>query len=515
MIRPKALGGLCLLAGLSFALGARVAGRRAPSVNAEISVVATVNDEKLTPADLQIALSAYRRSAIEDMVAQKLLLQQAKRAGIPVPPEVDPTPQPGIFPDEAVAMARQARSESMRRKLSLAGFSQAQKQQAFADLGPELRRYTLQVIILKHAEEYPILQREIEGGASFESLLPKYTMNPSADGLLQEVPRSTVSQLLGPYVADSLLLLKEGQISPPNPSPLGPAVVKLVKLKDTYTELEVFLDDVLVQSEALALDHRLGTGAYVTSAYVPELAERSKLKLTGDKPLDLKSLKPIAATPPHPLPRAKVIPLRRLAGPLLKSPTAPKAASLKPLQPIPLRPQPQPTALGILKATIEKSSHRLLQAQLDKKTVLRLDINDNHHADAFEPVLVTIGPQGWKAVDQLDHSLNRFSMENDYGYWSDRAIYAWQGILNGKLMVTRALNGRIEPDEVRLKKLQKVDEGGHVFLIGAEIQRDDQGRLFHLEQTAYYSRNTEVDKQDLRRLQDYRDSDANWAVAQE
>jgi hypothetical protein len=513
MMRTREVVGVCLLTGLSFTLGATLAGRRTPRWASQLPVVATVNGENLTHADLQIALSVYRRSAIEDLVAQRLLQQEALNKGISVEPEANPTPEPGVFADEAQAIARQAISRRLRRKLSLAKFSEDEKKQAFADLSPELRQYTLQVIVLKNQNEYPFLQRELSAGATFDSLIPKYTTVPGSaeEAMLSNIPRSTVAQLLGPFVADSLLLLQPGQVSSPTPSPLGPAVVKLLNVKQTYPELQERFEDVLVESEALALDYRLGSQAFVTSPYVPELTRRSKLKIKGEKPLDLKSLKPIASTAPHPLPRSPVEPLRNLEGPLLDTPPSPTPAPVRPATPISSKPQAQPTPLGIIKANIERSSHRLLAGRMDGLRVLRLDTNDNHHADPDEPVLVKISPDGWKCVENLDHSLNRFSLEHDYGYWSDRARIGWKGLW----VEERAPNGLLEADEVTIKRIHKSQEMGNIYEIGAEVYRDEEGRLFHREQRAHYSRNTEVDRQDLRRLQDYRDSNANWTVSQE
>ena len=526
MTTRTALLGMCLTSLFSFVTGLAVSRirerRRQETV---LPVVATVNSEDIRQADLQLALSLYRRRAIEDLVAEKLLLQAAKQKGIEVQPETDPTPEPGIFPDEAVAMARRQRSQKLRRALCLAAFSPAAKRKAFRDLGPELRRYSLWVISLHDQDERAILEREIESGSPLGTIVPKYSVPPGLpkNGHLVDVSRSTVSQLLGPYVGDSLLRMKVGELSPLTPSPFGPVAVKLVQVKQSYEELEPVLDDVLVESEALALDYELGSQAYVTSAYVSDLSR--KRKSTGEKPLDPEGLKPIAAQGPSGLPQPKQKPVRKLVGIALPNPpsatptpaaTARRIARPLPLPPLkPLHPTVSATPLGIIKATMERVSHRLLPGSLGQRRVLRLDLNDNHNADPFEPVLVRVTPHGWKPVAGLDHSLSRLVVQNDFGYWKDRAVYAWKGWLwDGQMLLTRPLNGLIEADEVTLHKLQPLDPERHRFEIGAEIQRDEAGRLFHQEQRARYSPNIEVDNQDLRRLKDYLDSDANWAVSQ-
>ena len=468
------------LLGLVFGLGMRVGGHRSDSSARDLPVVATVNGVDLSQSDLKLALVRYRRQALEDLVADTLLLQAARERGLTLPPEVDPTPGGELLADEALA---------------LAGFSEVARHEAFEAMGLELRRYWLVVIGLKHEDDYPILQRELEGGASFDSLVPKYTIQLGLpeNGHLDEVARSTVSQRLGPYVAESLLQLKQGQVSNPLPSPLGPVVIKVVHIKQGYAELKNELDEALVESEALALDFQLGSQSLVTSAYVPELKKKSTL--LAEKPLEVDKLKPIAALGPNPPFRPQGSPVRQLQGKPLNDPAPP--ITLRPPKKTYIGQVKTETSPGVIKATLEKVSHRVLPARLDQQPVLRLDTNDNHHADDFEPVLVKVTPDGWKKVAEISESLDRYRLEHDYGYWTDPRP-----------------NSAIEAAKVKLLGLQADKSQPHLFEVGVEIRRDDAGRLFQTLQLARYSQRSVVDKQDLLRLSDYRDTGGNWSVSE-
>lgn len=482
--------------GLTFVLGMRVARLRAPSSPFDFPVVATVNGVELTQADLKVALVSYRRQAIEDLVAQTLLVQAAQEHDLAMPPEATPTPEPGLLPDEALALARQSRSQEIRRRLALSKFSPADRQKAFEAMGSELHRYWLSVIVLKNEDEAPFLHRELSNGNSFESQVAKFTVPAGLpeDGHLDQVSKAMVSQRFGPYVAESLLLLKAGQVSPTLPSPLGPVVLKVLRVKRNYAELQDVLEEALVNAESLAIDYQIGREAYVTSPYVPEMARR-KPKTSTSKPLDVERLKPLAAKPATPPFRPQGRPIASLRGELLKNPPPP--IDLKPApKPLKIKVKSEPASPGILKATLEKTSHRVLQAHFQKGLVLRLDLNDNHHADDSEPILVQLTLEGWKPVAELTESVDRFRLEHDYGYWTNPGP-----------------GHSIAAEDVKLLGLQPDKLTPNGFEIGVEIFRDDAGRLFQLGQLARYSPHTQVDKQDLLRLKDYRDTTANWTVS--
>lgn len=496
MKRGAQIAAALAFSGLTFVLGMRVARLRVAPSPFELPVVATVNGVDLTQADLKVAMVGYRRQAIEDLVAQTILLQAAQEQGLPLPPEATPSPEAGLLPDEALALARQSRSQEVRRRLALAKYSSADRQKAFKAMGPDLYCYWLSVIVLKNEEEAPFLQRELSNGNSFESQVPKFTVPVGLpeDGHMDGVSRSAVSERFGPYVAESLVLLKAGQVSPPLPSPLGPVVLKVLRTQQNYAELQDALDDALVNAKALAIDYQLGVEALVTSAYIPEMARR-KPKAVTEKPLDVERLKPLAAKPANPPFRPDGHPIASLRGKLLKNPPPP--IDLKPsAKPIAIKVKSEPTSPGILKATLEKTSHRVLQTHLQKELVLRLDLNDNHHADDSEPVLVQLTSNGWKPVAKLADSVDRFRLEHDYGYWTNPG-----------------LNRSIAAEDVKLLGLQPDKSNPHLFEIGVEIFRDDAGRLFQYGQLARYTGHSEVDKQDLQRLRDYRDTSANWTVS--
>ena len=126
-----------------------------------------------------------------------------------------------------------------------------------------------------------------------------------------------------------------------------------------------------------------------------------------------------------------------------------------------------------------------------------------------------ITADGWQSVEELEGSLDRYAVEQDMGYWVDQVATRQVGPLWArKEVVDRPANGVIEAEEVTLKEFRRstrLFQGNH-FHLGAEIFRDDQGRLFHYEQTAQFPARREVDPMDVERLKIYRDSDANWEV---
>ncbi|MFN8614267.1 MAG: hypothetical protein U0931_42440 [Vulcanimicrobiota bacterium] len=485
---------------VSFGLGIALPAGLRRSLPRPVRTVAQVNGETLSEDDLRIAMTAYRRVAIEDLVSQRLVQQEAKRRGLPL--EVSPFEPPvaGLLPDELQAVSLQNRSDVLRKRLVLADYTPAEKRRIFDSLAPDLYQYSLFAIVLQSAEDYPILLRDLERGASFESLVPKYSVSvPMPEpGRLTLANRGTVSKYLGPYVGDALLGLKSGDTSPLLPSPFGQAVIKVIDKRTDYRELEPELDNLLFQSESLALDYRLGKEAFVSSDLAPELSkQRNKPRGT---PLAVSELRPISAqSVGNSLPRNPMVPLKEVRGPNLLSP--PKKAAPKP-KPLPL-PIPHageaPSLPGLFRATLERRRHRLLAEKTGNHQVVRLDRNDNLHADPEEPILVHVTVKGWQPVERLNEPVNRFAMENDYGWWTHP---------NSSGSVTTQVNA----NDVKLNILHPIQGDDHLYELGVEVWLDEQGHVFQLEQTARYSANLPISAADLGRMDDYRETSANWTV---
>ncbi len=472
-------------------------------------MVAVVNGQNLSQADLKIALSAYRRTAIEELVGQSLLLQAAQKKGLKLPAETEMKVPPELLPDESRALARRLRAQQARRALILGDISEAEKREFYQAFEVDFRRYTLQIVAVKDADEAAALRREVEAGTTLESLIPKYSLNLGIPGGSNRLAHQSLQQLsyrLGPYLAEAVQLLKPGQLSLPVPSPLGLLVFRLESVQGGYAESRQRLEDLMVASDCLALDYELAEQSLVSSVYVPELGPRPEPVASATPELDQHPLRPppVVKVTPQPVPEIQPFP------------KTPPPRPAKPLPaPKPIAKSEVPVAMGPFKATLAQANYRLLPDPAG----LRLDLNGNHHADVNEPVLVRVTPKGWQAVVRLDSSIDRFTLEQDYGYWVDRQVEGggWLWVSD---QTQRPRDGHIDPDEVRLFKIARWDGFGegnwtprfNSYCLGGEILRDEEGRLFHYEQRADYSPRTEVDGEDWRRMDDYRQVNANWKV---
>ncbi len=356
-----------------------------------------------------------------------------------------------------------------------------------------MTQYTLTVLVLAEPEDYPLLLRDLAAGKQFDQLAASYTKVKLPDqGKFSRVTRAQVSEALGPYVSEALRAARPGRTSLPVASPYGPVVFWLQDVHESDGDLVKPLEEVYLNAYGLDYDYDLGRNASVVSSLAPELSKKRAAPL--GKSLAIAQIQ--LPTTVFKTPRPQASPVKTLAGPFLPEEKPPLAAPLPRLKskPVPLN---QPSLPEIFRATTSKSRHRLLGQQIKGLRLLRLDQNDNLFADAKEPVLVKVTVTGWKPVGELNDSVDRFTMENDYGYWTDR--------------VDRSA-GQIDPEEVQLNILQPWSEDPHRYLLGVEIVRDEQGRLFHLEQVATFSQKFEIRGDDLVRLENYRANSGNWSV---
>lgn len=128
---------LGLVGTVSFLLGVvatAVLRRAAPRL---VRPVATVNGETLGEDDLRIAMTAYRRQAIGDLVSQRLVLQEARKRGLDTTVGTFDLPT-GLLPDERLAWERQAQASQQRKRVVLSGFTSDEKHRLFESLAPDL-----------------------------------------------------------------------------------------------------------------------------------------------------------------------------------------------------------------------------------------------------------------------------------------------------------------------------------------------------------------------------------------
>lgn len=162
-------------------------------------------------------------------------------------------------------------------------------------------------------------------------------------------------------------------------------------------------------------------------------------------------------------------------------------------------------------------SYRVLPSATPQGRVYKVDTNSNHHADEEDPVLVQVTENGWQPVEQMEGSVDRFTLEQDYGYWRDTELCHEEGWpWNRRKVVDRPKDGEIQADEVSLTRFRRLRShyGGpsNTFEIGGEIQQDGDGRLFLREHYRQYGPHRIITQYDIDDMVEYRRDDANWTV---
>lgn len=163
-------------------------------------------------------------------------------------------------------------------------------------------------------------------------------------------------------------------------------------------------------------------------------------------------------------------------------------------------------------------SYRIIPTPVSEGTRrLHVDTNDNRVADENDPLLVKMTDDGWQPVEQLDSSVDRFTMEKDYGYWKDTEVSHREGWpWNRKTVVDRPKDGKIDADELSFPEWQRLGNGingPNRYELGAEIVKDAEGRLTLDEHNQYYGSRRIIGSGDIERQRQYRNDDSNWQVA--
>jgi len=164
------------------------------------------------------------------------------------------------------------------------------------------------------------------------------------------------------------------------------------------------------------------------------------------------------------------------------------------------------------------NSHRILSDQSAGKTVYRLDLNKNHKPDANEPMLVQRDGDSWKPAENIDKPINRFKLEQNFGYWTDAQVSHKEGwFWNRQEVIDRPKNGAIDADEVSTNGFRRLGTGlygsSNSFELGGEILKDSDGALFLDEHFAQFGPSRIIGEGDIKNLEDYRQDDSNWQVS--
>ena len=518
------LGCLFTAASIGYVRSQGAPARPAPGVALPLAeTVLTVNGQSVSNRDFEQELKQTAASeTLQRLLRQMVIEQEAARQEIKLSQEEEAELYRIAHraPSQLRALARrQARSEYLLRSLVLQDVSESTKQRLFRQFGPQLTQYEVSVLLVGTDAEARYASANL-AVCSFETLVETMSLDPSKRnrGRVGFLTRSQLQSWLGNEAAEAVVGLQKDSVTPPLHALPGRVILKRGEVRSSYEHLKPAIENLIADSRREELMYRLLREAKVNSPYL--------MSQPGQQ------LRPIGSkTPSTPDPKIAALVARsqigwnsRFSGPLRPTRDKPKKPTMganltrgkvqiKPSA-IKFKTTAPPLLKGPLNATLTTDTYRLLPDLLQGQAVLRLDKNQNHHADSQEPILVQVTRQGWRPVGNLSEPINRFAMEQDLGYWVDQERYHTEGPLWArKKVVDQAPNGKAEPEEVTLLTLRPRAGflGERIIELGAEISRDQQGRLFHSEQRAAF-RNHAPDPRDMDRLKVYRDSDANWQV---
>ena len=155
-------------------------------------------------------------------------------------------------------------------------------------------------------------------------------------------------------------------------------------------------------------------------------------------------------------------------------------------------------------------SYRMLAQNTAEGKRLVVDENQNGKVDSGESRLVKQGQDGWRAMEQLDAPIDRFTLEKDFGLWTDKEVSHTEGwFWNRHKVVDRELDAKIDADEVSQTTWKRF---GNSYRLGAEVAKDGDGR-FQLDYHAVtYGGLRVIGESDINWQGEYRENDSNWIV---
>ncbi len=259
LLRLLLLGvALCLAALGGFAFGTRRAGR--PNQ----AVVAIVNDEKITRAELDRALRISTPAVLQGLVQQRLVFQEARRLGL----TADESEPGQVTTDLAYqeVLQDEARFRSLVRKIILKDVPEGMKQELYDMFGAELTRYELSLILVASKAEARLIHEKTKKGERFEDLARACSMDEKtgqAGGQLGWLTPPDAQNLLGGNVGNLIRGFKENSVSAPIATPRGLALLKVGKIRRTYAELKPDIENLIVEGRRAALLDRLRKHAVI------------------------------------------------------------------------------------------------------------------------------------------------------------------------------------------------------------------------------------------------------------
>jgi peptidyl-prolyl cis-trans isomerase C len=264
----------------------------------EGKVIVSIDDEKVTVAQFNaeldkipmnmkmlVASQSGKKEFLDKLVVRKLLLKEAKKAGVEKEKE---------FQDKLNDIKEQLVIESLLRKKvtaeakfdddTLQKFYDAHKEEFKRD--KEIR--TRQIVVGTEQEAKEI-QTRIAKGEDFAELAKRFSMDPSAKTNGGDVGFHPRGSLIPEFEAAAFKLTKVGQVTPPVKTKLGYHIIKLEEMREgaivPFPEVKEFIRQKMTQEKQTE----------VLKTYIEGLKKNAKIVINEDL---LKSDVKNSVTPP-------------------------------------------------------------------------------------------------------------------------------------------------------------------------------------------------------------------------
>jgi peptidyl-prolyl cis-trans isomerase C len=247
--------------------------------------VVTIDDEKVSlsqfnaeldkiPMNMKmlVASQSGKREFLDKLIVRKLLLREAKKAGVEKEKE---------FQDKFNDIKEQLIIESLlRKKVTTEAKFDDETLQKYYDVHKEEfkrdREIRTRQIVVGTEQEAKEIQSKIAKGEDFAELAKKYSMDPSAKTTGGDVGFHPKGSLIPEFEAAAFKLTKAGQVAPPVKTKLGYHIIKLEDVREgaivPFPEVKEFIRQKLTQEKQTE----------VLKNYIDSLKKNAKIVVNED-----------------------------------------------------------------------------------------------------------------------------------------------------------------------------------------------------------------------------------------
>lgn len=247
----------------------------------------TVNDEQISMETLKSqALLVNSNQILANLVEQKVISQEAARQQIKLTPEDQQQVKKIKDGPNAQAAREQLETALLVRHLLLSGVKEEQIRQTYDLFKDELTQYELFVIVLTTRKSGQELQKSLEEGSSFDTLVTNFSIDPSRErgGRVGFLTMPQIRRALGQEAADEVARLKPNQVGKVIYTPFGLTVLKLGEVKSEYKDLKPLAEGLIAESHRVDLMYRLYSKAKINSPFMQEAPNPVPEDRSGIKP---------------------------------------------------------------------------------------------------------------------------------------------------------------------------------------------------------------------------------------